>query len=516
MTTSSNLLRSLVIYALVLPLALVLGYQLATPLEFSSLSTVAIIFLIISLPLLLKWHHPALYLFWNMSASVFLLPGRPEIWVLMAFLSLAICIVQRTLIQEMRFIYAPSVVWPVVFLVLVVVVTGQLTHSFGLKSLGARTVGAKNYFYILAGAAGFLAMTAHRIPQEKAVLYVSLFLLGTISNSAGMLAPYVPSWLNPLFLVFPVTSNDLDPLLTTGFEGPRMRFMGLGGLCGAISLYLLARYGIRKLFDAGNRWRLLLLAIVVAAGMFTGFRSQFILLGLTCALVAYFEGLFHSRHGVPVVFACLLGVVLLVPLADRLPLPMQRTLSFLPLKLDPIARMDAENSSQWRIEMWKMVVPEIPKYFWLGKGVGISEEDMTSFSTFGFRGNEGSREEAIVVGNYHNGPLSLLMTFGVWGAIGFIWFLGACIRALYLNYRYGEDYLKHPNVFLLASFVAKAVVFFVVFGDLRVDFAPFAGMIGLSLALNHGIRKPVYDKAPPKPIALRSRAEARLAAGLAR
>jgi len=434
----------------------------------------------------------------------------------MAFLSLAVCIVQRTLTQEMRFIYAPSVVFPVLFLVLVVVGTGQLTHSIGLRSFGARTVGAKNYFYILAGAVGFLAMTSYRIPREKALLYVSLFLLGTISNSIGMLAPYVPSWLDPVFLVFPFTGNDLEPLMNTGFEGPRMRFMGLGGLCGAISLYLLARYGIRRLFDAGNRWRLLLLAIVVAAGMFTGFRSHFILLALTCVLVGFFEGLFHSRQGIPVIVACLLGAVLLVPLADRLPLPMQRTLSFLPLKLDPISRMDAENSSEWRIEMWKMVVPEIPKYFWLGKGVGISDEDMNSFSTFRFRGNEGSREEAIVVGNYHNGPLSLLMTFGVWGAMGFLWFLGACIRALYLNYRYGEDYLKHPNVFLLASFVAKAAVFFFVFGDLRYDFAPFAGLIGLSLALNHGIRKPVYDGAPPMPILLRTRAEARLAAGLAR
>jgi len=32
MTTAPNFLRSLVIYALVLPLALILGYQLATPL----------------------------------------------------------------------------------------------------------------------------------------------------------------------------------------------------------------------------------------------------------------------------------------------------------------------------------------------------------------------------------------------------------------------------------------------------------------------------------------------------
>src|SRR5579859_5903220 len=101
---STNLIRTLVIYAVVLPLALFLGYLLATPLDYSTLFTVGIIVGVLCIPFALKWHYPAMFLTWNMTALLFFLPGRPYVWLPFAFLSLAISIIQRTLVREMQFI----------------------------------------------------------------------------------------------------------------------------------------------------------------------------------------------------------------------------------------------------------------------------------------------------------------------------------------------------------------------------------------------------------------------------
>jgi hypothetical protein len=47
--------------------------------------------------------------------------------------------------------------------------------------------------------------------------------------------------------------------------------------------------------------------------------------------------------------------------------------------------------------------------------------------------------EAIVTGDFHNGPLSLVLPFGLSGVIGFIWFLVAGGRVLYLLLELGGD-----------------------------------------------------------------------------
>src|SRR5215472_9920840 len=167
MTTNSNLLRSIVTYSIILPLALWIGYELAQPLDRFSLVSFVLILAVICSPLLLKWQRPLLILSWNLGAVVFFLPGSPDLWLVLAFASLAISIVQKTLVHEFRFIHAPSLVAPLLFIAIVVLVTAKYTGGFGLHSLGSSTVGASRYWKILGGVAGFLAMLGHRIPPRK-------------------------------------------------------------------------------------------------------------------------------------------------------------------------------------------------------------------------------------------------------------------------------------------------------------------------------------------------------------
>ena len=77
MNNTSAILRSLITYAVIVPLALFVGYQMSDPLTYSTFAFVGVLAVILVFPILLRWHHPLLILSWNMSAVIFFLPGRP-------------------------------------------------------------------------------------------------------------------------------------------------------------------------------------------------------------------------------------------------------------------------------------------------------------------------------------------------------------------------------------------------------------------------------------------------------
>src|SRR5206468_5649828 len=61
--------RTHLIMGLCLPLAVLLGYFLAQPLEAGSMAVVLLVISVLSVPLLMKWHHPLLILCWNVTAN---------------------------------------------------------------------------------------------------------------------------------------------------------------------------------------------------------------------------------------------------------------------------------------------------------------------------------------------------------------------------------------------------------------------------------------------------------------
>src|SRR6516225_3165603 len=109
MTNATSVLRSLVVYGLCLPLAVILGYLLATPLENSTFAVVGVVLFVLTIPMFLRWHHPWLIAAWNMSAIVFFLPGRPPLWIALTAISLGILILQYTINRNVKFLNVPPV-----------------------------------------------------------------------------------------------------------------------------------------------------------------------------------------------------------------------------------------------------------------------------------------------------------------------------------------------------------------------------------------------------------------------
>ena len=89
--------RILLTYGLCLPLAIFLGYMLASPSDFNTFAIVGLTFFALLIPLLLKWHELLLIVAWNAAVIVFFLPGQPAIGSVLAFLSLGIAFLERTM-----------------------------------------------------------------------------------------------------------------------------------------------------------------------------------------------------------------------------------------------------------------------------------------------------------------------------------------------------------------------------------------------------------------------------------
>ena len=83
----SKLSPLIVLYAVAIPLAVVLGYLVATP-DMASYSVVGMVLSFLMLPLLLRSNKTMLIFFLNASNEAFFLPGQPHFWLVLAVLSL--------------------------------------------------------------------------------------------------------------------------------------------------------------------------------------------------------------------------------------------------------------------------------------------------------------------------------------------------------------------------------------------------------------------------------------------
>jgi hypothetical protein len=495
MNNHAAILRSLIVYSICIPFAIWMGYLLAaeSPLyERSNWIIWGILALVLSAPILLRWHHLLLIASWNFGMTLFFLPGAPQLMMPMVCLSLGISVLHRTLNSDARFISAPQITWPLVCLTAVVLITAKLTGGIGLHSLGNETMGGKKYIVLLVGILGYFALTAQRIPPNRVGVAVALFFLGYCAGIIGDLVSIMPSSLNFIFLLF-------GPNYYAFSNGEGAGMLRLPGVCisaAACFQLLLARYGMRGIFMSGSLWRPFALALFLVLVLFGGFRSILVSCAVIFIIQFYLEGMHRTKLFPILAMFGIIMTVLCVPFANKLPNTFQRALSFLPLNFNPDVQRAAEASSEWRMQMARAVMPEISGHLLLGKGYALSQTDFQNMNQQAFQSGDAANWGSAIAGDYHNGPLSVIIPFGIWGVIAFVWFLIAGLRALYNNYRYGDPALRTVNMLLLAMFLTRALIFWSpIFGSLYSDMAAFAGMLGLGVALNGGICRPA-----PKPV----------------
>jgi hypothetical protein len=504
MTNSSALLRSILIFSISLPLAILMGYTLAGPFDYTFVGVIGGVFFLLITPWMLRQHRPLLLLGWNATMIVFFLPGSPPLWLPLVLLSLTISIFHRAIDQDFRFISVPELTWPLVALAAVVLATAEATGGIKLRSMGGSMYGGRNYLLVLTAILGYFALTAQAIPRERASLYVGFFILSGLTTLIGDVLYFQNPGLRFLYMFF-------QPNLTTAAgswtSGAIERFYGIYMGSQVVMYYMLARHGIRNIFSSRHPWRAGLFVLLAGTSLLGGFRSALVGLFILMSIQFYLEGLHRTKLVVIIPVGLVLMAAIALPHSRQFPRTIQRALSFLPVDVDPDVKREADLSSEWRFGMWQALLPQVTQYLLLGKGYALTTRDwdyMLATASRSMQSLSGQEDPLAVGQNYHNGPLSVTLPFGIWGDLAFLWFLVASIRVLHRNYRYGDPSLLTVNAFLLTMFLAKTVAFLLIYGALFNDMQVFVGYVGLSVALNGGACSPAPQpgrEAPPIAVA---------------
>ncbi len=495
MNNPAAAMRMLMTYAVCIPLAIFVGYLLTNPLDYGSLGFLGFVLMVMFSPPLIKFHYEIMLFALGSPIVLFFIVMRPPMGQAMVLVSLTIAIVERTLSRRRRFVNVPSMTWPMFFILAVVILTMELTGGMGFHSFGSSGGGGRKYIVLFVSILTYFAITSRPFPPENRNFYIALYFLAGLPSFIGDIGPYLPSPLNYVNLLIP-PSLDASAIHVLGdVQTTISRFGAVSTTMGVLTSFMLVKWGLRGIFMGNRLWRTVAFIACALLSLVGGYRSTAVGLLLIIGVMFFMEGLHRTRLLGVFLFGFIFMGALLVPLSNKLPMNVQRSLTFLPLNWSAEAIIQAEGSSEWRLRIWRDLWPKVPQYLLLGKGYAMSAEDYQSIGEGVFAGGyaaamDASQEALAISADYHNGPLSALIPFGIWGAIGFLWMMFAGLRVLYRNHKYSEPELRTVNAFFMGTYIVQILTFFFIFGAFQDDVGKFARVIGISIALNGGLLGP--------------------------
>ena len=291
-----------------------------------------------------------------------------------------------------------------------------MRNPVGTLATGSNIVGGRPYFEAVIGLMAFVVLS--RMTMQPALARL-LPLFSCVPQVADSLLSTTQLY----------SLQSFSPPLDSSSQLNRFTAFSEGAKAGMLTL--LSYFPPLSLLSPGRLFRFLCFLAVCAGFAFAGFRTDIMFMGFAFAMAAYFRN--GIRNAAVVILAIVVigaGLVTLQNAGLALPLTAQRALSFLPGKWDPEARNDADDSAEWRYDMWNLVVSTdtyIHNKF-LGDGFGFSEYELEIMEEqqeggSGFVG--APRQEAfLIVGDFHSGPLSAIRYVG---AIGLVLYLSLLI-----------------------------------------------------------------------------------------
>ena len=307
--------------------------------------------------------------------------------------------------------------------VLLMLAIAFIRNPVGFEALGSERVGGRPYFNILIAVIAWWVLSRSDLASVSPKWTFVAVLLGRCTD--GFLATtlyYIPG-LEGFFAEFyssPVMSSGAqEDAAASVLSESTERLSFLASLVMPLLLSLFALDRPLAWVNILKPWKGLLFAFLVYMLMKSGFRSALVIL----TALAMVSGYLRSGRGevlkmigmgiLAVLFAATFQNVLF-----NLPKSIQRTLSVLPGSWDPVAVSEGKESTEWRVFMWKQAL-FTDRYIenkLLGDGFGIKKTDYAIMSYFAQHGTmEDARENLMIVGNFHSGPVTTIRYVGYLG-----------------------------------------------------------------------------------------------------
>jgi O-antigen ligase/polysaccharide polymerase Wzy-like membrane protein len=354
---------------------------------------------------------------WGLTGSVSILPVPFSVRDLVVMLVAAMAFALLAL-RIYRFRNRWRLIELVMFLNLGQVALVFTAHPTGLRALSSETVGARPYFnVVIAFVAYFIlsnqvlsAKIARRLPVLVLIPEAITSLIVLLVRAKPTLG-YVLGWFYTGFV----------PQVQFSEQAGGVERLNIGS-GNTIMTVLCSYFRPLSLLSPAKPLRFLFFLIGLTLVLLSGFRSQLIGVAAIFIIASYFH---NGKSEAFIVFAAMTFTVTVLILFNSaihpLPLAMQRTLSFLPGNWDSRAKRDAENSTDWRLEMWKDI-PKSSQYIRdrvMGDGFGFSRAELQAMERQRYRTGDISQEDFMIIGSFHNGPLSAIRFVGIVGMVLF-------------------------------------------------------------------------------------------------
>ncbi|WFB36430.1 O-antigen ligase family protein [Kiritimatiellota bacterium B12222] len=342
----------------------------------------------------------------------------------------------------------------------------------GLRFLGDENWGGMRYVLLILSCciflnANFVSLTEK---QWKIALFFS-FLLGLLPFFAELIFIFSGGKITFHYHFIEFASSTIHNLGTTllGGEGVgRLQTARQGG-----EMLILIALGF---VFVHNKKRVFTTLIVVLLGLaLIGLSGHRLGLIRAVAIIWVFLAI-QNRHQIwkYIILSslCLVsGVLLMYLVAPLLPLTAQRMISFLPgVQIDIIAESSAHNTTEWRINLWRYALTEIPDYLFVGKGLTFPAHIREDLILAGH--TEYVKFWAVETVAYHNGILSLLIAMGLSGLIfGTCFLILVAVRYTKAMFSTWEDLrLKNLYAVLFSLFIVDLGVYYTLYGDVQQSF----------------------------------------------
>lgn len=307
--------------------------------------------------------------------------------------------------------------------------TVYVRNPVGFWAIQSSMVGGRPYFEILL-AFGAYAILSRVSPTDGIARMFPWFYLIPAGVVAVLdtVARTLPQFAYPLARIYSgvgsmSTTAGLEQVVQVGQD----RITGLkdAGYLGVLALC--SRYNPITLISPLFPIRALFFVSSLAAIFLSGFRATLLAALVFFLLATLLRG--RLRDVWVAAAAGMLGITLLISLQGsvlQLPLTMQRALSWLPGDWNQEALAGAEDSTRWRFEMveWAWNDDRILRNKIWGQGIGLSIDDMNLIASSLMAGQGGAnllggsdRENFMITGAFHNGPVSAIKCVGVVGLL---------------------------------------------------------------------------------------------------
>jgi len=302
-------------------------------------------------------------------------------------------------------------------------------NPVGFWAMQSSMVGGRPYFEIGLAFGAFMILSRVQITDFIAKIFPLLFVVPAwcvgILDVIGRVIPQTGYVLNLIYSG--VGTGGVTAAFQAEAELGTTRMAGLQNAGISSVLALCAKYNPITLISPLYSHRVMMLAMAFGAIFLSGFRSSLLFAFLAILVSSVLRGRLRDLW-----VAAGVGVIALVVLismqgsALQLPLTMQRALSWLPGDWNDEAVTDAKSSTQWRVEMWGWAWNDnriLRDRVW-GQGFGLSIDDMNLIASSLTAGEGGAsllggsdRENFMITGSFHNGPLSTIKYVGIVGLV---------------------------------------------------------------------------------------------------